>query len=241
MRGGNQEPIFLVGLGDQHGTLAHRVIELGYRPVRAEDTLAASLLIARLDRPVRAAIVPARFEFLDRASELARLASDAGSLQYIATGKEVPPDDVDGLRRDGVRFCLWEPFTESELRFVINRALYDTTRGEVRENTRVPTNLVARVRNGAGEKTAGVYNLSSSGAFLETQRSSVKGGNVRVVLPLAAGDLELPAVVTSTNVPGNLKRGNLPTGMGVEFVDLDGESRAALESLVAQRATSFEL
>lgn len=241
MRGGDHEPIFLIGLGDQHGSLAHRVLELGYRPVRAEDTLAASLLISRLDRPVRTAIVPAQFEFLDRASELARLAKDAGSLRYIVTGKEPSADDVDGLRRDGVRFCLWEPFTDSEMRFVLNRALYDTTRGEVRERTRVPTNLVARVRNGAGEKTVGVYNLSSSGAFLQTQRSGVKGGNVRVFLPLAAGDLELPALVTSTNVPGNLKRGNLPVGMGVEFVDLDGESRAALENFVSQRARSFEL
>lgn len=241
MRGGDREPIFLIALGDQHDGYSQRLVDLGYRPVRADDALAASLLLARLDRPVRAAILPTENAFLDRPTELARLAHDSGSMRYIVAGKQPNADEIDGMRRDGVRFCLWEPFNNSELRFVINRALFDSTRGDVRDRTRVPTHLAARVRNGAGERQVGVYNLSANGAFLETRRSSLKGGRLRVSLSIPGNDLELCAEVTSTNVPGNLKRGNLPMGMGVEFVDLDAESRGALEGFVAQRASSFEL
>ena len=40
---------------------------------------------------------------------------------------------------------------------------------------------------------------------------------VTVELPLPAGSIELPATVVSTNVTGNLRRENLPRGMGVRF------------------------
>lgn len=238
---GNRDPIFLIALGDEHDGLAQRVLGLGYRPVRAEDPLGASLLLARLDRPVRGAILPTPDGFQDRPQELARLAQRTGGMSYIVTGKEPEADEIDGLRRDGVRFCLWDGFNDSELRFVINRALYDSTRGEVRDRTRVPTHLVGSVHSGAGKKTVGVYNLSSCGAYLETHRSMLKGGHVRLLLPLPSGDLGLEARVTSTNVPGNLKRDNLPMGMGVEFNTLDAETLATLEHFVAQRARSFEL
>ena len=243
MRGGGRDPVFLIGLGDEHDGLAQRLLALGYRPVRAAEPRGAALMLTRVDRPVRAAILPAEFgdAALDRANELARLSEAAGGVRFVVTGKPPAADAIDGLRRDGVRFCLWQPFTDSELRFVTNRALYDSTRGEVRNRTRVPTDLVARVRNGAGERTAGVYNLSSVGAYLETRRSAMKGGRVRISLPLPSGEIELAAQVAAANVPGNLKRENLPVGMGVEFVNLGAEAEATIHQYVAQRASAFEL
>ena len=238
MRGGDRDPIFLIGLGDEHESLARRVRSLGYRPIRADDPTAAAMFLARLDRPVRAAIIPAGDRFLDRARELAQLSGACGGLRYVVTGKPPEPDAIDELRRDGVRFCLWAPFSDSELRFVVNRALYDPTRGEVRDRTRVPTELLARVRKGERERQAGVYNLSCVGAYLETQRSALKGGRLMVALPLPAGEIQLQALVALSNVPGNLMRGNLPMGMGVEFLDVDAASQAALEQFVSQRAQS---
>lgn len=241
MRSSDRDPIFLIGLGDHHDDLAHRLMALGYRPLRAEDAMGAAMLLARVDRPVHGAILPVAGTFLDRAAELAMLAEKAVGLSYIVTGKEPEGAAIDDLRRDGVRYCLWEAFSDHELRFVVNRALYDRTRGDVRDRTRVPTDLTVRLRNGAGERKAGLYNLSCTGAYLDTSRSSLPGGHMTVRLPLPSGDLELEATVVSANVPGNLKRENLPMGMGITFSPTDAESQARLEQYVAQRARDYEL
>ncbi len=241
MRANERDPIFLIGLGDQHDGLAHRLNELGYRPLRAEEPMGAAMLLSRTERPVRGAIIPVEDEFLDRAGELAKLAEKCLGLSYIVCGKEPEPAAIDGLRRDGVRYCLWDGFSDHELRFVVNRALYDRTRGDVRDRTRVPTGLSIRMRNSAGERSAGLYNLSCTGAFLDTQRSSLPGGRMILTLPLPTGDLSLQAKVVSANVPGNLKRENLPMGMGVTFFDVEAEQQARLEQFVAQRARSYEL
>jgi hypothetical protein len=42
-------------------------------------------------------------------------------------------------------------------------------------------------------------------------------------------------------VPGNLRRPNLPLGMGVRFDALDEEATAALEAYVSERAGHFDL
>ena len=241
MRGSDRDPVLLIGLGDGHNALAERLRKLGYRPVRAEEPAGAALKLARVGRPVRAAILPMADGFPDRASELARLSQAAGGMRFVVTGEPPAAGSADSLRRDGVRFCLWHPFTDGELRFVINRALHDSERGETRGRTRSPSDLVARVRNGAGERTTGVYTLSSAGAYLETQRSALRGGHVRLALPLPGGDIELTAKVVLTNVPGNLKRENLPLGMGVEFKDVGAEVQATLQQYTAQRARTFEL
>ena len=49
------------------------------------------------------------------------------------------------------------------------------------------------------------------------------------------------AVVTYTSVPGNLRRNNLPLGMGVEFRDLDDGSIARLRRVVAEVVYAFGL
>jgi len=101
--------------------------------------------LARIDTPVRAAFVPVDDVFENRAAELANLAAQPATvgMGIIVTGQKASSDQIESLRRDGVRYCLWDGFSDSEARFVVNRALYDTTRGEVRGRTRVPTELVA--------------------------------------------------------------------------------------------------
>jgi hypothetical protein len=105
----------------------------------------------------------------------------------------------------------------------------------------VPTDLVARHRSGAGEKNARVYNLSTVGAFLETSRPSMPGGHATVHLPFPNGAIDVVARIVSTNVPGNLIKENLPTGMGIEFVEPDAETQAAIDRFVADRILSYEL
>ena len=241
MRPADRDPVLLIGFGDEHSELALRVQLLGCRPLRAEDPVAARLMLSRVGRPVRAAILSADAVIPDRGRALARLATSSGGMDFVVAGKRPPPDVIDEMRRDGIRQCLWGSFTDGELRFVINRALFDTTRGEGRLQTRVPTDLTARVKTASGERRALVYNLSLEGAYLESSRTGMPGGRVGVILPLPGGDLGIAATVISTNVTGNLKRENLPMGMGIAFEDLDGEGSARLEQYIAARAGAFDL
>jgi hypothetical protein len=124
---------------------------------------------------------------------------------------------------------------------VVNRALHDATRLQVRGKLRVPTDLVARVHSAAGDKPALVYNVSTGGAYLETPRPTAQGGRISVTFPLQPDPVTLSARVISTNVAGNLQRPNLPRGMGIRFDDYPPEKAAALEKYVSERARSFEL
>ena len=58
-------------------------------------------------------------------------------------------------------------------------------------------------------------------------------------LPLPSGRVSLLGRVLYTNVPGNLKRDHLPTGMGIAFVRTPPDQAAALESEVDGMAARF--
>ena len=143
------------------------------------------------------------------------------------------------LRSAGVDWALYDAFSDTELRFLLNQATHDGGKGERREELRIPTTLTAKVKSATGTKVAMVYNLSVTGSYLETLRPSQGGIRVTVELPLPAGTLELPATVVSTNVTGNLRRENLPRGMGVRFENLSREVEAALLQYIEERTAAF--
>ncbi|MDX1649068.1 MAG: PilZ domain-containing protein, partial [Myxococcota bacterium] len=161
----------------------------------------------------------------------------------VAVGPRPDARGVDRLRKAGLRFACFEPWTDSELRFILNRAIYDPSRARisVRDGLRVPTNLMGRVFGGTGEKPVLVYNVSLGGAYLETHRPSSVGARIEVELPLEPEPLRLQARVVSTNVPGNMRRPNLPLGMGVRFETPDAEATERLTEYVSRRASQFEL
>ena len=233
--------VLLLGFKDQHDALAGRLLLLNIRALRADDAGAGATLISRSAEPVRATLVPADLGTPDLAADLDRLRRTAGTMDFVALGPQPASERVEALRKAGVRFCLWHPIEDSALRSVVNRAVYDEGRGEVRGETRVPTAMVARIFSAAGEKAALLYNLSVGGAYLETHRPTGVGGHVKVEVPLPAGKFLLAARVVSTNVPGNLQRPNLPMGMGVAFTELDADTRAVLERYVEERSGAFEL
>jgi hypothetical protein len=233
--------VLLLGLGDRHDALAGRLLLLNFRPLRAETVDAAIALLPRVGEPVRAGIVPVDHACADLPAELTRLRRACGDISFVVVGARPDPATAEAFRKADVRLCLWDRIEDSALRFVVNLALFDEQRGEVRGELRVPTPMVARVFSAAGEKPALVYNLSRGGAYLETHRPTGVGGHVKVELPLPSGKLTLPACVVSTNVPGNLQRPNLPLGMGVEFVTLPADAEAAVAHYVEERSGAFEL
>jgi hypothetical protein len=133
-----------------------------------------------------------------------------------------------------VRFLVSEPCTDRELRFAVNRALYDE-HGQSRLRVRAATDLVARIRMGAREKAGLVYSLSADGCYVETDRPCVPESFVSVHLPLAGADVELPARVLYANVPGDFARANLPHGMALSFLGAGAQQRAAVAAYVDSR------
>jgi hypothetical protein len=241
MSSARRKLVLLLGFGQAFDPLAGRLLLLSLRAVRADWPADAVGLLERSAEPFRAGMLPADHSFRDLRHDLERLRSAAPGIEFIVIGARPDAAGIDALRKAGVRLCLWEAGDESALRFVVNQALYDPTRGNQRTELRVPTSMIARVFSAAGEKAALVYNLSTGGAFLETHRPTMAGGHVRVEIPLPGDKLTLPARVVSTNVPGNLQRPNLPLGMGVQFGELAPEQRSALERYVAARAAQFRL
>ena len=141
------------------------------------------------------------------------------------------------LREAGAWLALWEPFDDPALRFQVNRALAgDATRNVPRRAERVPTAGPSRCDSAHARGRLALYSLSARGAFLETAGPSLRRALVHVTLPLPGEDLRVAGEVVSTNVPGNLRRRNLPIGMGIRFLGLSGEAERALCAYTAERA-----
>jgi hypothetical protein len=235
--------ILLFGFGKAHDELAGRIVVLGYRALRANDVETAIDLIRRQDQVVRVLLFSVDAPFGDRSHSLRRMADASGALglRCIVSGEQPNAATLAALRRDGVRFALWRGFSDADLRFTLNAALYDETRGQIRPALRVPANLIARVKSGVGEKAGMLYNLSETGAFIETARPSMPGGRITVTLEFPDGAMSTAAEVVFANVTGNLQKPNLPLGMGVKFVSLPAATSERIAKYVAERARSYEL
>lgn len=235
--------ILLFGFGRAHDELAGRIVVLGYRTLRAAQVEDALDLIGRQAQPVRVLAFATSAPFKNRAHDLRAMAERAGALglRSIVSGAQPEPAEMAALKRDGVKYCLWKGFNDAELRFVLNAALYDETRGQHRPATRVPANVVVRVKSGVGEKAGMISNLSATGAFIETQRAGLPGGRVTLSIEFSDGVVTIPASVVFANVPGNLQRPNAPLGMGVKFAPGAPEPAARIAKFVRERSRAYEL
>jgi hypothetical protein len=85
-----------------------------------------------------------------------------------------------------------------------------------------------------GQQDALVYSLSAGGAYAETPRAMTAGAQVSMELPLPGGTIAVDARVLYHNVVGNLKQENLAVGMGLQFIEMDEETRAAIANYVEE-------
>jgi hypothetical protein len=232
----NRDAVLAIGFAGVSGGVATRLIALGYRPISVSDPQAAAARLGRERAPVRAALVPASAPFLTPGA-LFRLirASGPNSLRCVSLGAREDENHAERLRLAGVGATLWEPHADRELRFALNRALYDASHGQSRLHPRAATDLVARIRIGTREKAGLVYSLSTLGCYVETERPCVPDGFVSVNVPLPSGGLELSARVLWANVPGNLSRRNLPHGMALCFTRVSEGQRRAIAVFVREQ------
>ena len=146
--------VLLYAFGAERGELAQRIRQLGYVAGVETEPRAAVARLADPGEPVRAVLIPADLALPQRAGELDQLSRAAGAtgLRFVAVGARPTSEALQQLRDKNVRLGLWSPFHERELRFVLNRALFDPTLGfydaekaDVRHDLRVPTSLGARI------------------------------------------------------------------------------------------------
>jgi hypothetical protein len=98
-----------------------------------------------------------------------------------------------------------------------------------------------RILSGNFVKSASLYTLSAGGAFVETPRPAPRKAPVSLELVMPDRDLGIEARVVYTNVPGNLRRENLPVGMGIRFERVGAGGLQAIDDCLRDAAGMLEL
>jgi hypothetical protein len=218
---------------------AQRLRLLGIPAFRAKTGAEARAALADSRAAIGAVLIPPDPPTLDLPRALRALSTlpDGDRLALLVSGP-CPEDGARARLRDcGAQLALWEPFDDHTLRFQVNRAFASAV-GQLspRRSERVPAGLPVEVRVGSRARPAQLYSLSSRGAFLATAAPALRRTLVHLTLPLPARELRVACEVTSTNVPGNLRKRNLPIGMGVRFLGIPREYEQMLLEYTAERA-----
>lgn len=233
------EPTVLVldGSDAPRGALLMRLRRMGYRALRAKTPEEAFALVEESRHCVEAALIPPDLAVANLRAALESLStrSPSGSLGYVLAGPCPQPEALAEMREAGVKLALWEPLDDARLRFQVNRALAGTDSALLRRAAmRAPLEVPAQVFQAGRTKDTRVYTLSVAGAYLETPRPAMRGTPIEVELELWPSTIRVAGVVTYTSVPGNLRRTNLPLGMGVRFDGLDEAGLSRIRRAVAE-------
>jgi hypothetical protein len=215
------------------GRLVPRLRALGTEVVAVESIADAIRQLDDRDRAVQLVFFP-----MPPAPQLGeilgsiRKASLCSGARFVAVGPRPSAEEREVMELAGVEACLHEPIADTQLRFAINQAGYEPGDGRCRKSVRVPAAMAARIITGMGERDALVYSLSAGGAYVETPRVTIAGGQVKLELPLPSGTIAVDARVLYHNVVGNLQQENLAVGMGLEFIEMDAETRETIADYV---------
>jgi len=102
---------------------------------------------------------------------------------------------------------------------------------DARKSLRVPTRVRVDFTSVADLRNQRMTNLSRGGLFVASETLLEIGTRVTLSIAIGAGGrrLEVPAEVVSHNVGPNFRTD--PSGMGLRFLDMDGETQRAVEEL----------
>jgi len=214
---------------------------LGYLALGARGTDAAARSLAELEAEVRVAVLPPEIQGADVVNVVHELRARLGILACVVVGARPAEAARERLRALGVELAAWEPWDDETLRFQVNRALAGRGPSAARGAPRVPVALGASIRSGGRTKPAILRSLSQTGAYLETPRPSPPGAELVVEFPAARERVSVAAEVVYANVPGNLRRRNLPLGMAVRFTRVSAEAERSIRGTVADRSLAISI
>ncbi len=224
--------------------LARRLREIGAPVTTAANFAEAEQLLREEQDDFGALMIPTSYEpkQLKRSLKALNFIGPSGCINLISVGDRPANAERKKLRKAGIKLALWNPISEPNLRFQINRALHQGREGfGSRDNPRIPSQFGCTVSIGDRHKDAAIYSLAESGAFLATNRASMKGSRIDLKLRIPGGPIETSALVVYANVPGNLQRPGLPMGMGVHFDELERDDRKRLRTLIEECIGQLEV
>ena len=237
-----RQQVLILGPAERSRFLSGHLLLLNYRAAGAKDVAAALRMLALASPPISVCLLASDHGLADSPAALREIAAlSPHPLQWIAIGRRPDASEIETLRDAGVHFTLFDPFSDEELRYVVSEAHRAGSPEILRIEQRVPTLVRARVTTKTGERVAVVCNLSTLGAYLATPRPAMRGGTLQVQLPLLEGEIEIEGLVMWNNVPGNLRRPNVPVGMGVRFTEVSTDATAALERYIKEREKAYRL
>jgi CheY-like chemotaxis protein len=220
--------------------VAERLRTLGFSCVRAKTPEEAVALVEDPRHDFGAALLPPDLPVADLAGALGSLRQRAARpLCCVVVGPRPDAEGLARLRGAAIELAVWHPLDDATLRFQLNRALASFAGESLRREQRAPTDWRVRFSAGGRTKEAALYSLSARGAFLMTNRPSMRGASVAVELPLPSESIAVGGRVLYTNVPGNLSKSTLPMGMAVEFTALSTEAEETIRRSVAQRVLAL--
>jgi hypothetical protein len=235
--------LLLEGSEGQLNELARRIRLQGAEPLIATTPQEAISVFPLGGHESVAVVVDVSLASRGLKKDLSKLANaaDPMGLFYLAAGDPPPSSLRKRLRAAGVAYALWNPFDDATLRFQLNRAWNQNRDDNKRRSQRIPTYLHAQVGGTQRVRDGVVYSLSVEGAFIETPRASMTGATVELAIRLPECFIQTSGKVVFANVPGNLKRPNLPLGMAVRFDPLDSTTSKQLKSYVKRRLEGLEV
>jgi PilZ domain len=226
------------------GQAAMRLLELGVDVLYAKDADEAALLAEQEAQRLGAVMAPTSFDAQTFDQLLARVCSKlaAGARALVVVGSEPAAELRERLRDRGVRWRLFEPYDERELRFVAGIAMATDHDGERRKSVRIPTDISTTVFMGRHRKDVVVYDLSAGGAYLATPHPYQEGSRLSVEIPLPNGMVVRGrAQVMSARTEEAATRSHLPEGMGIAFAGLAPDAEAAIQYFVEEWIARFQL
>lgn len=218
------------------GRAAVRLLELGIDVLYAMDVDEAALLAQQEAERLGAVLTPAHFEpdFIDRLVSRVCIHLAAGPRSLVTVGLEPDARFVERLRDHGTEWCLWEPYTERELRFVMTAAMSTSHDGERRKDARIPTEIPTTVFMGRHRKEVTVHDLSLGGAYLATPHPFLEDSVLSLEIPLEGGTvLHGKAIVVNAKTADKPGRADVPEGMGVIFSDFTDTAQQILRDYVS--------
>lgn len=219
--------------GHPLGRLSLALITLGLRPLYTTELDELVLLSREYRSQVGAVLLPSE----NVATLLPRLRKNVLEPLGLPVSAVVPVGDppaaelLEPLRAEGVQYRLPAAPEPHELRFVVAHAGASNDSGERRGEARVPCHLPVNVESAEqGTVDGDLEELSPNGAFVSLARPLAEGTEVRLLFVLPDHPAALRARVqwcVDAKTPAWRER-----GVGVEFVEPDEATEAALERFV---------
>jgi len=220
----------MIGFGPSGATLRAQILRLGFLPFEVYRLEDAAREFERGSPLSGIVLLSTTHPRRGLAAGLERLRNAAPRLHLIAVGPEPGVDKGEVLRHAGVGIGLWTPVADEDLELVLSLASSISIEHEGRSYRRTPTRICATLVGPRCEATGTIRNLSTAGAFVETDEPFASGESLELRFALEERALALDARVVYTVDP--CQESPASRGVGVRLIAPPSSTLTALADFV---------